>query len=305
MKYLITTTDNKYFQWQLLVQYNNFKKYGYEKDLIWVYSYENETSLSMFKLMSTLGIKGYGILDDRKKRDYASSIRPYILSKIFKQVPELEDEVIFYADPDMLFNSKFSTAKLLENKTWYVSDTKSYLNSHYIKNKGEKLFQEMCDIVGIDPDIVTKNDDSAGGAQYIMKGLTSEFWEKVYLDSEKLYTHMIDTSDVYTPTHPIQAWTADMWAVLWNAWYFKHKTKIIKRMDFSWATDTIDKINKRCIYHNAGVMDENDLFNKGHFANKYPFNEDFSFVDDNRGSYYYTQEILDTKNNYTKLINSL
>ena len=305
MKFIITTSDSKYFHWQLLVQYNNFKKYGYEKDLIWVYSFKDVPSKEMIDLIKGLNVTAYGIKDKRGHIDYSSSIRPFILSKFFNQRKDLENEAIFYTDPDVLFKKKFSTAKLLNNDVWYLSDTISYLSSTYIKSKGEKLFHEMCDIVGIDPELVEKNDKNAGGAQYLMKNLNADFWEKVYVDSERLYVHMNKTSDKYNPEHPIQAWTADMWAVLWNAWLFGHETKIIKRMDFSWATDHIDKVNKEGIYHNAGVFDQKDLFNKGKFSTNHPFNENFSYVDTSRGSYYYVKEIIDTKENYKDLIKKL
>lgn len=307
MKYLVTISDSPYFHWQLLVQYNNFKEIGIEDDLIWAVSFDYGKGMSneMKELIINTGVKTIGIADKRELRSYSCSVRHYILSKIFRGKPYLKDETIFLVDPDVLFTKKMSTSRLLDNDTWYMSDTKSYLDSKYIRSKSEELFNEMCGIVGIDPEVVIANDDNAGGAQIIMKNLTQEFWDKTYNDSEKLYQYMTATSSKYDPEHPIQAWTADMWAILWNAWLFGHETKIIKRMDFAWATDPIKRISERSIYHNAGVIKQDDLLNKGKFSNNHPFNEDFSYVNKEMGSYYYVENILKTKENYSHIIEKL
>ena len=37
----------------------------------------------------------------------------------------------------------------------------------------------MCKVVGIDKAVVKANQENSGGAQKLMKGLTSQYWEKV------------------------------------------------------------------------------------------------------------------------------
>lgn len=302
MKYLIVTSDNIYYMWQLLVQYNNFKKYNYHEDLIWVISYKKKPSKELINLIKKTNVETYLILDDRKRSIYSSSIRPYVLKELFKQKPFLKNHIFFHTDPDVLFTKKFDKTKILNNDIWYLSDTKSYLNSNYIKSKGEALFFEMCEIVGIEPNLVKKNDNNAGGAQLIMKNLSEEYWDKVYHDSEELYMHLSKTEKKYNPKHPIQTWTSDMWAILWNAWLMNNKTKIIKSMDFGWATDSYEKIMSHSIYHNAGVFNQKDLFNKSKFTNKHPFNEDFDYVNQKKGSFYYVKEIINTSKNFKNII---
>ena len=100
---------------------------------------------------------------------------------------------------------------------------------------------------------------------------------------------MKDTSNKYAPEHPIQSWTADMWALLWNAWLFKHETKIIKRFDFAWATDNIDKWKKVSIFHNAGaVLKNGHYFLKTDYQTS-PFNKKLSCGKDSC-SYNYIKE---------------
>jgi hypothetical protein len=137
----------------------------------------------------------------------------------------------------------------------------------------------MCEIVNIDPKIPKLMQSSSGGAQYLMKGLTEEFWQKVESDSELLYKYFIEYEYKIKDKdyHPIQKWTADMWAVLWNAWYFGFETKVDKYFDFTWATDPITKWSNNLIYHNAGVVSSGELFYKGEYINKLPFNTENTF----------------------------
>jgi hypothetical protein len=305
MKYLVVLPDVNYFMWQMLVQINNFKNFGLDNDLIYVIGRTSNKGNDLLYRLGELNCKcDFHIYDDRRiNPSYASSLRPYLLKTFFKEHTGLyNNQEFFYLDPDVVLTKKLKVDDLLKNNNWYVSDTCSYIDSAYIKSKSEVLFKEMCGIVGIDHKIVEANDKNAGGAQYLMKNLTAEYWEKVERDSEELYKHMINTSSIYNPEHPIQAWTADMWAVLWNAWFFGHKTKIIKRLDFCWATDSINRWDETAIYHNAGATsDRKDLFVKTDFQVS-PFNKDLSYVSDTNCSFNYVKEIKDTEKNFKEFL---
>lgn len=72
--------------------------------------------------------------------------------------------------------------------------------------------------------------------------------------------------------HEVQIWCADMWAVLWGAWMRGFETKIIKELDFCWATDLAERWQNVYIYHNAGATKQNSfLFFKGDFIKHTPF----------------------------------
>jgi len=304
MKFIIALPDHDYFLWQMLVQINNLKKMDYDKDTIYVIG---KTSIQKSKRLTNIIRKNktqcsfYVYNDDRTEYTYSSSTRPNILKKLFRDRPDLEKEAIFYLDPDVIFKKKIRLSDLEKNDTWYLSDTRSYIDSKYIKSKSEELFVRMCEVVGIDPKIVEENDPNAGGAQYIMKNVTAEFWEKVERDSVELYKLMTTTQQEYCPEFPIQAWTADMWAVLWNAWLAGHETKIIKRLDFMWATDSITKWDKTSIYHNAGAVgDSDELFVKTKYQ-KSPFNQEIK-CSDKFCSYKYLEEVKETEKNFENII---
>lgn len=304
MKFIIALPDHNYFLWQMLVQINNFKRLGYDVDTIYVVGkLTNKKSKILTDIIKKNKTKCsfYVYNDDRTDFTYSSSTRPNILKKLFRDRPDLEKEAIFYLDPDVIFRKKIRFNDLEKNDIWYLSDTRSYIESSYIKGKSVELFKRMCDVVGIDPSVVEENDANAGGAQYFMKNVTAEFWEKVERDSNELYRLMTTTLHEYSPDNPIQAWTADMWAVLWNAWLAGHETKIIKRFDFMWATDSITKWEKSSIYHNAGAIGEgDDLFVKTRYQ-KSPFNQEIK-CSDKYCSYKYLEEVKETEKNFEEII---
>ena len=112
---------------------------------------------------------------------------------------------------------------------------------------------------------------------------------------------MKNTERIYSPEHPIQSWTSDMWSVLWNAWKFEHDVKIASRLSFSWATDSITNWDQHNLFHNAGAIDQTNLFKKTDYQTS-PFDADFSHVSDQFCSYKYMEEVEETKINYPDLI---
>lgn len=300
MKILIAVPDHNYFLWQMLVQINNFRKYGFEQDLIYVVG-TNPTNPSenLKKLMNdeTIKCEFHLFHDARISPKYPSSLRPNILAQYFTKFPEAKNESYFYCDPDMVFTKQVKFDHLLNDNIWYLSDTCSYIDSRYIKSKSDQLFREMCDIVGVSPIAISEIDKNAGGAQYLLKNIDADFWLKVEKDSEALYTHMQNTLSVYHPEHPIQAWTADMWAVLWNGVFFNHEVKVIKEFDFSWATDKTYRWFETNIFHNAGAIGgDGKLFVKTDHQIS-PFNKDLTCSTD-FCSYLYTNEIKETERNF-------
>jgi hypothetical protein len=97
----------------------------------------------------------------------------------------------------------------------------------------------------------------------------------------------------------IQFWTAEMWSVLWNQWWWNKETRITKELDFCWATDKIETCNTNPILHMAGVTDnlKNTLFFKGDYINNNPIEllkynvEYFNYVDKQSTTYKYINEM--------------
>jgi hypothetical protein len=308
MKYICVQPRLSYYAWQIEVMLTNFIKNEISPlDIQILIAYSPDQSdktnhSGVVDLYSRLmrrfpKVSFFYYKDTRITPSYISSIRPNILKQHFSNFPELETTPIFYHDCDMIFTKTPNFESLLSDKVWYMSDTQSYIGYDYIISKGEDVYSKMCEIVGIDSKIPKIMQSNSGGAQYIIKGANSTFWEKVESDSESLYRFFsIYESQVNDVNyHPIQKWTSDMWALLWNAWYFGFETKIDKYLDFTWATDVIDKWSTNLIYHNAGVISGGDLFYKGDFINKLPYHIDNTF-NPVFSSYNYFQEIFNLKN---------
>lgn len=308
LKYICVQPRLLYYAWQLEVMINNFLKHGVNPDdmhILVAYSQDKNdktNNLELVELYNKLtdafpSVNFFYYEDDRVNPSYIPSVRPNILKKHFAKFPELEQSVIFYHDCDIVLTKSPNFNELLNDDVWYMSDTNSYLNYDYIVSKGEDIYKKMCEIVGIDESIPKENRSNAGGAQYIMKNVNSNFWEKVELDCEELYKFFLKDEPkklkLNPSYHPIQSWTSDMWAVLWNAWKLGNKTKLHPYLDFTWAPDPISRWDDNLIFHNAGVVSDGNLFYKGKYLNTLPYNIEDTFSKSN-ASYNYYKEIVET-----------
>lgn len=283
-----------YYTWQVEVMINNFIQMGVHPNQIDVVcSTQNGVIPEKWtKLASHYNYVRFFFYDDtRKSRFYISSIRPNILKQHWLAHPELENEAIFYHDNDIVFTKPINWDRFLEDNKWYGSDTRWYISHDYILSKGEDVLNKMCEIVGIDKQIVENNELNSIGAQYLMKNIDWKFWETIEWQSEKLFKDISDINDRKVrenPTyHPIQIWCADMWALLWNAWKRGKITVCHQDFEFSWGTSVGDDWNRFNIFHNAGVVNDKDgLFYKANYMNKLPYSDNLN-LNENTCSFKY------------------
>jgi len=302
MIFLSAQPDDFYFTWQLDIQLDNFAFLNISPDKIHILiAYHPKrgvrNSLREFIRQNVHRARFFTYPDERESKVYQPAVRPHIIKKHLQQFPVLETETIFYHDSDVIFRELPDFENLGKSGTWFVSDTRSYLDSRYVKTAGsEALFTSMCHIVGISPEIVCTNDPDTGGAQYLLKCTTHSFWEKVEHDSEDLFIAMEKANHeanqrAYQETgqmaadhkEKIQSWCADMWSLLWNAWYFGKDVKLSPELDFVWAGDSIEEWNKKKILHYSGVSNrgEKKLFVKGNYVHTPPyFDSSLCYIDD-------------------------
>ena len=300
IRFICAQPANDYYRWQVEVMINNFIKHGVNPNKIDILCAINNDSIpeDWKKLQSHYNnVRFFFYNDSRSNFDYIPSIYFNLMSNHLKAHPELQDEVLFLHDSDIIFTRKPELDWMKHKNTWYMSDTNSYINYDYIQQKGNDTYETMCDIVGIDKLIPKIMNSNSGGAQYIVNGESWEFWDKVEKDSIKLYQYFCSIEPLYQKKHehdyPIQKWTAGMWSLLWNAWLYGHETKVDGRLGFGWSTDNIKSIEKYWILHNAGVTGPNEgLFYKGSY-NKLPYNDTLD-INVNRASWYYWEEVKET-----------
>lgn len=302
--------DVPYFVWQIKLYVNNFIEKGIDPNqihvILGIVNRNTEPSEESLEL-NNLGIKLHHFKDERIKGHYIPSIKPFLISK-WLQVNSQYGKLFFLHDADIMFNRLPKFNEMLEDDISYLSDTVGYIGYNYIldcckryelqhpKSEKGQLINEMANVVGIDVELIKKNQENSGGGQYLIKNTNSELWDKIYKDSTVLYDQMLDYQKRF-PISPgeIQFWTAEMWSLLWNLWLYGHKTKITNELDFSWATDSIDIYNKRPILHMAGVTQDMRFkkFYKGEFINLDPIErlkEDptyFDFIEPNSSTIKY------------------
>jgi hypothetical protein len=300
MKFVCAQPAIPYYTWQVEVMINNFISHGINpNDIHILCAYYGEIPEAWKKLQETnKDVKFFFYSDTRGNHSYIPSIYFNMMKQHIKAHPELQHEPLFLHDCDIILTRPIDFTGMLHDKAWYLSDTTGYIGTQYILSKGEDVYLKMCNVIGIDPLIPKLMNSNSGGAQHLVKNTTYEYWDKVEKDSIKLYAHLCEEEPKWTRSdYPLQKWTAGMWALLWNAWIFGHETKVDKRLDFCWATCSIERWKEAPIFHNAGVTnDRTELFFKGAYINKLPYNEiKQENVDGRFCSYKYVENLLKTK----------
>ena len=301
LRYICCQPAVPYYTWQVEVLINNFKKMGVNPNYIdIVCGIENGIIPENWRKLMTHynSVRFFFYNDTREDKSYIPSVYFNLMKQHIVARPEIQNDVLFLHDSDIVLTKPPQFDSMMDGDSWYLSDTKFYINYDYIQQKGNHVYEKMCDIVGIDKLIPKLMNNNSGGAQYIVKNTTYEFWHKVEADSVKLYKYFCDEEPNYVKKHdgdyPIQKWTAGMWSLLWNAWYFGHETIIDKKMDFGWVTNLYSDVDEYGILHNAGVLNGDDgLFYKGNYINKLPYNEKLN-IDEKRATFFYWKEICET-----------
>jgi hypothetical protein len=283
--FITAQPDVPYFHWQIELYVHNFISLGINPDNIHVIlSLQGLNPSKGSERLKDLKCNIHFYKDERNNKSYIPSIKPFLISKWLEEFPQY-GKLFFLHDADIIFRELPDFDSLLKDDISYLSDTIGYIGYNYIKDccdRYEKKFpesnklqllQEMCDVVEIDINVVKNNQDGSGGGQYLIKNTDYKLWDKIYLDCVPLYKSMLDYQKRF-PINPgqIQFWTAEMWSTLWNLWKFGIETKVVKELDFSWATDSISTYNTKPILHMAGVTEnsKSKKFYKGDFININP-----------------------------------
>ena len=289
------------FKWELEVLLTNLKELNFPlKDVILLFASPENKFEVYFK--DEYGVEAHTYPDNREDKSYIPSIRAYLWIKYLKEDYQREDEDYLYIDSDIIFRELPDIPKDLSSRKWYCADTTGYTNYTYVKTRpyGDEFISKFDEIVGIPEELVKSIDNGMGGAQWIMRCPTLEYWEKVDKDMLAM-KHYLDTIPDKTNANKdldggIQIWTAEMWSMVWNLAYFSIEPVIDKQLEFTWATDSIETWDKNRLYHNAGATKDNkDLFFKGDYIWKEPYGEDFSYVSPDKASIKYVEAINKVK----------
>lgn len=317
MVYVCTQPRIIYYAWHLEVMLTNFKKMGIPDDKIHVLlsvskdpndktNHENVVLLFNKLKEKFNNISFFEYKDSRVLPAYIPSVISNTVKQHYKAHPYLEKEPVFLHDCDMIFTKPVDFTELEKDNICYMSDSRGFIFSDYILPKGRDLYEDMCDIVGIDYETPIKYNDDSGGSQYIFKGTDYKFWHKVEMDSEMLYKYFKASEPKRLEKDPtyygIQQFTAGMWGMLWNCWYFDLPVKITPKLDFCWGTDPIEKWDRCDIFHNSGVTQEvgakHNIFYKGAYTDSLPYSDVLSTEYSKEfGSWHYTNLVREVASN--------
>jgi hypothetical protein len=290
MVFVSTQPDTVYFHWQVELYLYQFAKHGSHiaNRCYALFGYRGTPSV----YVKTLASKNPNILLYEDTRDfnipdfYIPTIRPHLMKKFITDRPDLASAV-FVHDSDVFLVKVPRFELMLGDEIVYMSDTLSYIGYNYIndcqgryKDKYpampvDDLLDTMCACVGISSELVKINQQGSGGAQYIVKNTTADYWDEAETLCQSLYSTMVAYDRKWPLSTRIQLWTAEMWAVLWLLWKRGVQTQIHKDLDFSWATFSAAEYHKYNIFHLAGITSDNckGRFFKGAYVNTNVFKE--------------------------------
>lgn len=314
MIYLSCQPVDSYFLWQVEVQITNFRKFGVSKWMhivVWYPDHRTKELEAWRDLQDKYPETHFFFYKDEgvNLALYISQLRPHTLKKHFAKFPTLKNSVIFYHDSDIIFNYLPDFEKLIHDDINWQSDCSSYLDYSYLQRKEKQgnipdneAIKTMANIGGITPDIIKTYDRKTGGAQCILKGIDSAFWEDVErqcLDIRTAFCYTVPNSInkryFKSENEGFQSWCADMWALNMALWNRGKETNITPLLDFSWATNDYETFKRKPIYHNAGATAQTpELFYKGNWINKCPFGQELK-VKPNSASEQYVKAIQEVK----------
>ena len=296
LRFICVQPSDNYFVWQVHLWLESLKNIGHsDKATVLVFNPKGRPKNTKWQQIVNLYPEAeFVFYDDLHNinnliRIYIPIIRPYCLMRYFKENPEMETKAVFYCDSDVIFTKEFNIDKFRDDDVCYLSNTNSYINASYfdskikdvLSNKLEEykkrdILQETTALANINREIAEKNNMHSGGAQYFLKNVDSQFWEKVLGDCIQIRLHLQTVNKQFfeNESKGFQSWCADMWAVLWNLWFNNLETKVVLEMDFAWATDPIQKLDKIGILHNAGIVSERGNGYPAFYKGKYNTGQD-------------------------------
>jgi len=286
--------DNIYFHWQNLIQFYNLRNMGILKDhrAIFLVQPNQRPTDFILSFKESFPHNVFIYEDNRVKKHYIPTIK---IHGVVKYLEEFGDDTdLMLIDSDIIFREPINYELFDKDNTVYCSDTKGYLGYQYLKTKGDDIITDMTNFCGITLQMVIDKNDQSGGAQLFYKGVSGllGYFKEIDVKATEMYDLMRShkTFNDYIPT--IQAWTSEMWCVLWLLWSRNVETEIHKELDFVWATDNLSRWNDSKILHMAGVTSSHkDLFYKGKFINKSPFNGVFNHIREDSITLLYLDEM--------------
>jgi hypothetical protein len=332
LKFICAQPDDVYFTWQVHLWLESLRKLGHsDKAIVLVFCPNfREPNDKWQKIVDLYPEAEFAFYRDDENRVssllgiYISVLRPYTLMRYFQDHPEMKEKTLMYCDCDVVFTENFNIDQYINDDVHYLSDTNSYINASYFDSKEHDvlpsklraykkrdILQETTAICNVNREIAEHYNLHSGGAQYLLKNIDADFWKHVMEDCISIRVFLMEVNKEFFASEDrgFQSWCADMWAVLWNLWRVGGVTQVVPEMEFSWASDQMEKVNRLGIFHNAGMvgdtMGDIPTFYKGKYHNGLdPFTDShLEYVYNNEksktlGTHFYVSRLLELKEKY-------
>ena len=332
LKFICVQPDDIYFTWQVHLWLESLRKLGHsDKAIVLVFCPNfREPNDKWQKIVDLYPEAEFAFYRDDENRVssllgiYISVLRPYTLMRYFQDHPEMKEKTLMYCDCDVVFTENFNIDQYINDDVHYLSDTNSYINASYFDSKERDvlpsklraykkrdILQETTAICNVNREIAEHYNLHSGGAQYLLKNIDADFWKHVMEDCISIRVFLMEVNKEFFASEDrgFQSWCADMWAVLWNLWRVGGVTQVVPEMEFSWASDQMEKVNRLGIFHNAGMvgdtMGDIPTFYKGKYHNGLdPFTDShLEYVYNNEksktlGTHFYVSRLLELKEKY-------
>lgn len=300
MKAIMCQPTEIRFHWELEVLISNLISLGQKpQDIVLLFlqgGQDGPEYVEQFK--HKFGVEACLYQDNRDDRSYIPSIKPYLWSEYLREDSTRQQETYLYIDSDVVFKRLPMLDRLisLSNTHWYCSDTLGYTNYSYLSSVkyADEIIPKMCDLAGITEAQLKEQNDGEGGAQWIMKNPTLDYWEDVYALSNAFWHYfesIREKTDLDELPGGIQTWTAQMFAENFSAIKHDITQEVTDELKFAWTPD-MHEVNKDAILiHDSGAQGESQFFDKSNYTTKEPYSDDFSQIEPDSWSADYVREI--------------
>lgn len=306
MRTVVVLPDHPYYLWQMIVQAVHLEELGFE-DVHYLVYYGDRSSIRARRARDQLCARVH-LMEQGNTRwlgrynRYDPAMKPMMVSRWMQRDRDRETVPFLYLDPDAVLTRVPDQWP----EPWHASDTDSYTGPDYIRSKGEGLLDDMCGIVGVDPEVARSM--TGIGAQYVIAGTTAEFWRGVALASVEIHDLCINTRQDYWPDdheYPVQAWCAEMYATQLAALRDGLNPTPSESMKFMWADGDVSGWDDPDVmfYHNAGAVgheEDGTHFRKSAWQSVSPFGKSIR-TDPSSASHRYVQMIHRAGHRYPEL----
>lgn len=274
MKVVIPAPDHPYYLWQVLAQSVALEELGQAAQYLMYTGRQGPPSKELLAMMGQGAVDTIVWNDWRDRPTYNPAMKPWLVGRWLEAKPELVDEPFLLIDPDAIPTGK-RRVPTPSPERWFATDTDTYTGPEYLRTRkgGEKLWEQLCALVGVDPEVA--GAQPGVGAQYAVVGQDHDFWYTVAeksIDAYALLETFREGGKAHEPAvavsgvahdeprpngQPVQSWCAEMYVMQLEAARRNIVIRPSAPMSMVWADGKAEDWETAGFFHDAGVVAEN------------------------------------------------